>query len=329
VRPPLLNRVALKILRSLLRTRKRHASAFFGAVVESLFETSRGIAIDSIATVLSGAKASEVDALIQALYARNGDLAAEAIASAFSRSGVSDRQAQVILRASLSRWVNNEMPQGILDTFQEISGCSLHYSQEGEDVLFERIFPAKNSGFFVDIGAHHPRRFSNTYALYRRGWRGINVDATPGSMELFRRLRPKDINLECAVSNSAVPAKFHVFEEGALNTFDQALAREYIDHGWALKAELEMDSRPLSSILREHLPAGTEIDLLNVDVEGQEMSVLSSNDWGRFRPELIVMEVLSTSFQSILSHPTIFFVLDKGYELMSRLGNSVILRRRP
>ena len=73
------------------------------------------------------------------------------------------------------------------------------YSQEGEDLLLRRIFEHQKIGFYVDVGAHHPFRFSNTYLLYKRGWRGINIDAMPGSMRLFRKFRPRDTNIECGV----------------------------------------------------------------------------------------------------------------------------------
>lgn len=36
------------------------------------------------------------------------------------------------------------------------------WSQEGEDLILRRIFENKNTGFYVDVGAHHPKRFSNT-----------------------------------------------------------------------------------------------------------------------------------------------------------------------
>ena len=41
------------------------------------------------------------------------------------------------------------------------------YSQEGEDMILRRIFENRNNGFYVDVGAHHPRRFSNTYYFYK------------------------------------------------------------------------------------------------------------------------------------------------------------------
>ena len=78
------------------------------------------------------------------------------------------------------------------------------WSQEGEDMILHRIFGGKKSGFYVDVGAHHPKRFSNTYFFYCHGWRGINIDAMPGRMKLFNQWRPKDINLEMGVAEKAV-----------------------------------------------------------------------------------------------------------------------------
>ena len=34
------------------------------------------------------------------------------------------------------------------------------YSQEGEDMILRRMFERQQRGFYVDVGAHHPRRFS-------------------------------------------------------------------------------------------------------------------------------------------------------------------------
>jgi len=47
------------------------------------------------------------------------------------------------------------------------------YSQEGEDMILRRIFERQSTGFYVDVGAHHPKRFSNTYFFYKKGWSGI------------------------------------------------------------------------------------------------------------------------------------------------------------
>ena len=64
------------------------------------------------------------------------------------------------------------------------------YSQEGEDLVLARILENLkiSTGFFVDIGAHHPTRFSNNYYFYQRGWSGINVDDLPGTKKLIERM---------------------------------------------------------------------------------------------------------------------------------------------
>ncbi|MDX9799068.1 MAG: hypothetical protein RBT05_09445 [Bacteroidales bacterium] len=77
---------------------------------------------------------------------------------------------------------------------------SISFSQEGEDMLLSKLFELNEKGFFVDIGAHHPIRFSNTYKLYLKGWRGINIDAMPNSMDLFKKYRSEDINLEIPIA---------------------------------------------------------------------------------------------------------------------------------
>jgi hypothetical protein len=42
------------------------------------------------------------------------------------------------------------------------------YSQEGEDMILNKLLERENKGFYIDIGAHHPKRFSNTYFFINR-----------------------------------------------------------------------------------------------------------------------------------------------------------------
>ena len=62
------------------------------------------------------------------------------------------------------------------------------YSQNGEDLILIDYFNENPNGFYVDIGCHHPFRFSNTYLLYKKGWRGLNVDANKWTISLFNFL---------------------------------------------------------------------------------------------------------------------------------------------
>ena len=59
----------------------------------------------------------------------------------------------------------------------------------------------KKSGFYVDVGAHSPKYLSNTYYFYKQGWRGINIEPTPGRIRMFERVCPRDTNLALAISD--------------------------------------------------------------------------------------------------------------------------------
>ena len=96
------------------------------------------------------------------------------------------------------------------------------FSQGGEDLILAGLLTQKLNGFFVDIGAFHPYKFSNTFRFYRKGWSGINIDAAPGSMDIFRELRPRDINIEAAISETPEQLTYYYLgKENSMNTFSK------------------------------------------------------------------------------------------------------------
>jgi hypothetical protein len=140
------------------------------------------------------------------------------------------------------------------------------FSQEGEDVILRRIFQSKEEGFYVDVGAHHPFKYSNTYIFYKKGWTGINLDAMPGSMILFEKYRPRDINLEIPIGNSEGNLTYNIFNDKALNGFSKEISdKREIDNEYYIEAKIEMKVTKLSTILNEYLPKNKEIDFLMVD----------------------------------------------------------------
>lgn len=281
-----------------------------------------------------------LDCVLQLLSTKrlNGDDAArlatislnnlDVILELLSRRSLDPADAARLAKIGLANLTPATVPETLVGACEATLGGQVHYSQEGEDVLVLRFLDWKRDGFFVDVGAHHAIRFSNTYALYRRGWRGVNIDATPGSMASFNALRPEDTNIEAAISDRTTRLIFHMFTEGALNTFDADLADSYIASGHALKERIELATRPLADVLDEVVPAGRRIDLLSVDVEGAELAVLQSNDWVRFAPEIIILEALETELAEVGQQPCIAYLAGKGYRPVSFLANSVILRHR-
>ncbi|KAA8710777.1 FkbM family methyltransferase [Helicobacter canis] len=176
-------------------------------------------------------------------------------------------------------------------------------------------------GFYVDIGAHHPFRFSNTYALYKAGWSGINIDPMPKSMEKFRRFRPRDINLEIAIGASQDIKPYYIFEEKALNTFDESLARDYARSS-RLVDVISIPCYPINAILARY--ASAPIDLLSIDVEGQDMAILSTLDFAVYAPRVVLAESFS---QDLMRDPLVSFMRTKGYNLLAKTTRTCIFVR--
>jgi FkbM family methyltransferase len=201
------------------------------------------------------------------------------------------------------------------------------YSQEGEDMILKRIFSEKKNGFYVDVGAHHPCRFSNTNIFYKRGWRGINIDPNPDAIHAFELDRKRDINLQCGVSENAESLTYHFFDESALNTFDDGLVKDRLANTpYKLVGKSNIKVERLDSILSKHLPDEVKIDFLSIDVEGLDLAVLKSNNWDLFRPACVLVESLDSSLEKAMQGEIFKFMTARGYELFARTYNTLIFR---
>ena len=76
------------------------------------------------------------------------------------------------------------------------------YSSYGEDEIILKFFRNKKNGFYVDVGCYHPLVGSNTYLLYKKDWKGVNIDVNQLSIDLFKRARKNDENINIAISNN-------------------------------------------------------------------------------------------------------------------------------
>jgi len=119
--------------------------------------------------------------------------------------------------------------------------------------------------------------------------------------------------------------EYYIFKEKALNTLDKDLAAHYKKHS-TLLGVVTLPIRSLESILDENLPSGVKIDFLSIDCEGLDLSILQSNNFSKYRPRFIVIEIAFASLEEILSSPIAIFLFTKGYRLIDKMGNSVIFR---
>jgi hypothetical protein len=172
--------------------------------------------------------------------------------------------------------------------------------------MIARYYLKQKKGFYVDIGAYHPKKISNTYHFYKQGWKGINIDGSKKSIELFNKMRPNDINLHCCVGNSSSENNSHVefflFERGELNTFKKETLPDILKYHNQIPVSIDkIPFKSMKSILSEYLPKECNIDLLSIDAEGADEEILLSNDWNKFRPKLIIVESHNTIYEFINS----------------------------
>ena len=185
--------------------------------------------------------------------------------------------------------------------------------QEGENIILERIFAKKYKGFFVDVGAHHPIRFSNTIDLYNRGWNGINIEPNDDIIRLFDKLRSRDTNINLGISSEIKKATYYKFREPALNTIDKKICDLRVKQGFKVISKKNIQITTLKKILDEQYKKKkfNKIDLLKIDVEGHELEVLKSNNWNKYSPQVIICELINVEFSKLFKNKVYIYLKKK------------------
>jgi len=189
-----------------------------------------------------------------------------------------------------------------------------YFGEFGEDVLVNRFFRKKNNGFYVDIGCYHPIKGSLTYRLHKKGWKGLNVDLSKISIDLFKLARPKDYNIHAAITDFDGETQF--FENDTIN---QQNTLE--NNGTNLK-KVKINAFKLQTLL-EKLNI-KNIDFLNIDAEGSDYKVISSLDLNNVRPKMICIEENRYNIKDIINGNIQKLMNFNNYFLFSRVGVSSI-----
>ena len=188
------------------------------------------------------------------------------------------------------------------------------YSQFGEDkILFEIIPKNFSKGFYVDVGCFHPKKYSNTYMLYKRGWYGVNIDMENNKVETFNIARPNDFNYTGAISDRVENVKiFRNQKFGVSSTINKGVINEsdIID-------EILIKTETLNKVLELSPFKYKEIDLLNIDTEGNDFKVLKSLDFKIYNPKIIIIETHLKDIQKILISEPYKYLINKNYNLIS------------
>jgi FkbM family methyltransferase len=193
--------------------------------------------------------------------------------------------------------------------FETYEAPFVSYAQAREDVVLVRSLRSivPEDGFYIDVGAFHPHLDSVTKAFYDVGWSGINVEPSPKLMLPFLDERPRDINLNMALSSTPGELTFFHQQSGQLGT----LEARYADESWNKTA---VPVTTLTIICEEHAPR--DIHFLKIDVEGHERNVLEGMDFSRFRPWIMIIEAVVPNTHVPTHHEWENIVLRAGYRFV-------------
>ena len=198
------------------------------------------------------------------------------------------------------------------------------YSQDNEDLFLLTYFKKRKQGLYLDLGCHHPKRFSNTYLLYKKGWKGINIDANKWTIILFELFRPRDQNLCAVINTSNEPAIFYEFDESALNgILSPQRVLKLKEMGIEVKRKKIMQTLTIQNIIEQYHLSEKHIDFLKIDVEGLDFEIIKRLPFLELNIELLMIEKASEKENEEI----IKFLAVNSHEIIHESDRNIIFKK--
>jgi len=193
----------------------------------------------------------------------------------------------------------------------------ISYAQAKEDIHLLRALKGVHHevGFYIDVGAWDPEIDSVTKLFYDAGWHGINVEPSPKWFARLLEQRPRDINLQVAVSETPGEITYYEHPDGGLGTTVESIADLHKAAGYLQKKDLIVKTLTLTQICDQYAPK--DIHFLKIDVEGGEGTVLRSMDFCKYRPWVLCIECHLPLRPDIQTYEEWdHYVLNSGYQFV-------------
>lgn len=195
---------------------------------------------------------------------------------------------------------------------------STHFAEFGEDIMVNRIFKNYSNGIYIDIGAYHPYKGSLTYKLYKKGWQGVNIDISKSSIDLFNIARPRDKNINCAISNFT--GETFYYENSPIN--QQNSLFKYDEN----QLQKKIKSYKLNDLLI--INNVNKVDYINIDTEGNELDIIKEINFQTINPLLFTIEDNSFSSNQEIKKDKINFMHDNNYILINIIGVTMFFLKK-
>ena len=185
-----------------------------------------------------------------------------------------------------------------------------HYADNGEDVIIQGLFNHRKDGFYIDVGCYHPIRASLTHLLYKKGWKGVNIDISEDTINLFKIARPNDKNINIGIADK-VGEEFY-YQSSHIN---QANSFKFYNNVKKVKVQITT----LDNIIKNL--GIKKIDFLNIDVEYRDFKALKGLNLNNVRPSLIAIEDNDAyDIADVVNSDIYEYLTNKEYFLYSKLN---------
>jgi hypothetical protein len=176
------------------------------------------------------------------------------------------------------------------------------------------------SGFYIDIGAHHPYPFSNTLHFSQKGWQKIIIEPALNSSSLFNLLSEAGINLNTGWDTPSGASLFSNFK----NVKTNINSAESLTWPCAIAKIINVRKTSLATVLDNNLPSGQRIGFLSLDVAGFNMSALKLLDWNRYRPLFIIVKVAPGTKSGLAAIH--YFLVQQNYEQVAKTDRAFFFK---
>jgi len=168
----------------------------------------------------------------------------------------------------------------------KIKGTSQFY----QDFFVTYALKNKETGFFVEFGACDGIHLSNTYLLEKKFyWTGILSEPAKIWHEALKRNRDCKINIDCISPISGQKVSFSETIRPELSTINTHLKNDLHSSRRIVSLNYEVNTLSLNDLLLLN-NAPTEIDLISIDTEGNELEIIEQFDFNKYKTLIIIIE---------------------------------------
>ncbi|MDC1280658.1 sugar nucleotide-binding protein [bacterium] len=216
--------------------------------------------------------------------------------------------------------VNNQVTYNSLLTYLpslEYKGLNSH-SFEGTDLILSSILRDVSNGTYIDLGANHPIKQNNTFYFYKLGWRGLAIDGNNIFEKDWKNIRPNDIFVRTLISNKNKVVNFNIYPDNTLSTMNvEAKKRNEFRYELEKIKTVEMETQTLQELKNKFLQ-NSEIHLLSIDIEGEDLNALIGAKLEFMKPGVITVETKNLSLYNVRTNEIVEYLTKHNYRLIAK-----------